>query len=86
MQARWRDGHSHLEQADTGLDTLKRGVCEKLLRGIARANLEGPGLAVEKLKAEMEGREKPWEIVFLAIAHRCGRRSRDDLATEMAAD
>lgn len=53
------DRHSHLEQADTGLDTLKRGVCEKLLRGIARAKLEGPELAVEELKTEMAIREKP---------------------------
>lgn len=44
------DGHSHLEQADTGLDTRKRGVCEKLLRGIARASLEDPSWPFEELK------------------------------------
>lgn len=81
------DGHSHLEQADTGLDTRKRGVCEKLLRGIARANLEGPELAVEELKdTNGEPRRNRGRLFLWRLLTGCGRRSRDDLATEEAAD
>jgi hypothetical protein len=31
---KWKENISHREQAETGLETLSRGLSEKLLRGI----------------------------------------------------